>query len=187
MSGTVHCTPRPLQTERSNLPDLPAAARNRSNSAEVEFYADFYLSSGAVLSNIMLDKADYLRRFKIPEEAHNQLNYTVTSPTCKVLKASNEDVKEFLIFQARDAEEKVIDHFLSSTIPNYDNSSKKARLNLVQAFELLDVASGVTILQEGERNTKAFLIMEGECRLTKKVSIVEDYGARSRQTEAQTK
>ena len=79
----------------------------------------------------MLDKADYFRRFKIPDESYNQLNYVVTSPTCKVLKASNEDVKEFLIFQARDAEEKVIDHFLSSAIPNYDNSSKKARLNLV--------------------------------------------------------
>ena len=45
----------------------------------------------------------------------------------------------------------------------------------------------MTIFQEGERNTRAFLIMEGECRLTKRVNIVEDYGARSRQTEAQTK
>ena len=79
----------------------------------------------------MLDKVDYFKKFRIPDEAYDQLNYAVTSPTCKVLKASNEDVKEFLIFQAKDAEEKVIDHFLSSAIPNYDNSSKKARLNLV--------------------------------------------------------
>ena len=77
----------------------------------------------------------------------------MSSPTCKVLKAENEEVKEFLIFQARDAEEKLIDHFLSQALPYFDNSSKKARLNLIQAFELVEVAPGVTILHEGEKNT----------------------------------
>ena len=34
---------------------------------------------------------------------------------------------------------------------------------------------------------KAFLIMEGECRLSKRVHIKEDLGPRSRQTETLTK
>ena len=68
VSGTVHCTPQPPQTQRSNLPDL---AHNRSKSTEVEFFADFCLSYGTVLSNIMLDKVDYFKKFRIPDEAYD--------------------------------------------------------------------------------------------------------------------
>ena len=78
-----------------------------------------------------------------------------------MLKAENTDVKEFLINQAKDAEEKLIDQFLSKVIPDYDNSSKKNRNNLIQAFELVEAAPNVPLIHEGEKSGKAFLIMEG--------------------------
>ena len=97
----------------------------------MDIFTEMTLLYGTVISHVMVDKATYLAKNKVPVEALDQLGYTVTSSSCKVIKADNDDVREFLAFQAQDAREKMIDHFLSSAIPQYDNSSKKARLNLV--------------------------------------------------------
>ena len=117
----------------------------------------------------MLDKAGYLEASKVPSELHSKLTYTVTSPSCKVLRADNEEVREFLAQQAKDAKEKMIDAFLSKTLPLYSNSSNKVRHQLLLEFELVEYNPFVTILTEGQTISHAFLIMEGECRLTKKV------------------
>ena len=97
----------------------------------MDIFTEMTLLYGTVISHVMIDKATYLAKNKVPVEALDQLGYTVTSSSCKVIKADNDEVREFLAFQAQDAREKMIDHFLSSAIPQYDNSSKKARLNLV--------------------------------------------------------
>ena len=97
----------------------------------MDIFTDLTLHYGTVISHVMVDKATYLAKNKVPVEALDQLGYMVSSTGCKVIKADNEEVREFLAFQAQDAREKMIDHFLSSAIPQYDNSSKKARLNLV--------------------------------------------------------
>ena len=65
----------------------------------------------------------------------------------------------------------MVDAFLRTTLPDYAHKSKKARENLIQAFEVKECCQGVTLIKEGESMTSAFLIIEGEIKLFKKVNI----------------
>ena len=59
-------------------------------------------------------------------------------------------------------------------IPGFSTSSAHHRNALINAFTFKDFCSGVELLVEGQLNQTAYLVCEGEIRLTKKSKVNEN-------------
>ena len=102
------------------------------------------------------------------EKRLNELTYTVISPMVKAFRVTRARVDATRTMMDRARVEVEIEDFLRNHIWSFKNQSKLGRQQLVQAFNVESYCAGVTLIREGEPNTNAMFIMEGECRINKK-------------------
>ena len=62
----------------------------------------------------------------------------------------------------------MIEGLMRDLIPNFVMSSRMHREVLIKAFKVAEFNAGVELFKEGQPNSMAYLVVEGEIRLNKK-------------------
>ena len=136
------------------------------------------MKAGKIITHVTSNFAHYLKTEKLLEHL-DELVYTVSSRNAKFFRLNTKGMITFKGLHDKMLEKVMVDAFLRTALPEYAHKSRKARENLVKSFEVQDFCQGVTLIKEGESMSTAFLIIEGEIKLLKKVNAVnadKNYG-----------
>ena len=101
-------------------------------------------------------------------ERINELRYTVESQNARLFQIENKNLNELKAVIKKHKDDMVIDELLRELIPGFGISSRHHRKALIDAFSFVNFCAGVKLYTEGKPNPTAYLLLEGEIRLSKK-------------------